>query len=278
MDLSKRSVIQFILAITLILSIIHPVITGRSDTQDEGRVEYNAKENKATVSSNGYIFSFVGRGSPPFYRFSDPNNRTYFVKFMKLIEFTDEDEDGKYSSKEAIPQGQYSLPSADWSFAVNDKEQTFTFSTPDNANTPAINLVNHYTTEQPELLKFDIQIANWVWHDATNMLALQFDVLSEQDSDTGAYELENGVELEENAYFESSTIAKVDGDIASVGITKEKKSVFLAYSQFNILEHDPIIGFRGVPGVIGSITTTHYSYMVLIASALLVIVVYSRRR
>lgn len=276
--MSKRSIILVILAITLILSIIHPALAGRSDPQDEERVEYNAKENKATVSSNGYIFSFIGRGSPPFYRFSDPNNRTYFVKFMKLIEFTDEDGDGNYDSKEAIPGGKYSLPSADWSFAVNDKDQTFTFSTPDNANTPAINLINHYTTEQPELLKFDIQIANWMWIGTANMLALQFDVLSDKDSDTGADELENGVELEENAYFESSTIAKVDGEETSVGITIEKKSVFLAYSHFDILEHDPIIGFRAVPGVIGSITTTHYSYMVLVASVLLVIVVYSRRK
>ncbi|MFQ5822240.1 MAG: hypothetical protein ACE5I5_19855 [Candidatus Heimdallarchaeota archaeon] len=276
--MSKRSVIQFILAITLILSIIHPVITGRSDTQEEGRVEYNTKENKATVGSNGYAFSFVGRGSPPFYRFSDPNNRTYFVKFMKLIEFTDEDVDGKYSSKEAIPQGTYSLPSADWSFTMNGMDQPFTFSTPDNANTPAISLVNHYDPKQPEYLKFDVQIANWVWHDTTNMLALQFDVISEKDPDTTAHELEDGVELDENAYFESSTIVMIDYVGARVGITNEKKSVFLAYPHFDILEHDPIIGFRGVPGVIGSITTTHYSYMVLIASALLVIIVYSRRR
>jgi len=267
-----------ILAITLVLSVIHPALAGRSDPQDEGRVEYNTQENKATVSSNGYIFSFIGRGGVPFYRFSDPNNRTYFVKFMKLIEFTDEDADGKYSSKEAIPRGKYSLPSADWSFTINDIDQTFTFSTPSNADTPAISLVNQYTTEQPELLKFDIQIANWMWIDTANMLALQFDVLSEKDTDTGADELENGVELEENAYFESSTIAKVDGEEASVGITIENKSVFLAYPHFDNLEHDPIIGFRGVPGVIGSITTTHYSYMVLIASVLLVIVVYSRRR
>ncbi len=110
------------------------------------------------------------------------------------------------------------------------------------------------------------------------MLALQFDVLSEQDSDTGASELENGVELEENAYFESSTIAKVDGEEAAVGITIEKKSVFLAYPNFDNLEHDPIIGFRVVPGVIGNLTTTHYSYMVLVASVLLIIIVYSRRR
>ncbi|MFX0200605.1 MAG: hypothetical protein ACFFCW_31180 [Candidatus Hodarchaeota archaeon] len=276
--MSKRSIILVILAITLILSVFHPALAGCSDPQDEGRVEYNTKENKATVSSKGYIFSFIGRGSPPFYRFSDPNNRTYFVKFMKLIEFADEDGDGNYDSKEAIPEGKYSLPSADWSFAVNDKDQTFTFTTPDNANTPAINLINHYSSEQPELLKFDIQIANWMWIDTANMLALQFDVLSDKDSDTGADELANGVELEENAYFESSTIAKVDGEETSVGITIQKKSIFLAYPQFDILEHDPIIGFRRVPGVIGSITTTHYSYMVLIASILLVIVVYSRRR
>ncbi|MFQ6126509.1 MAG: hypothetical protein ACE5R6_18135 [Candidatus Heimdallarchaeota archaeon] len=276
--MAKRSILLVILAITLMLSIIHPALAGRSDPQEQGRVEYDAKENKATVGSNGYTFSFVGRGSPPFYRFSNPTNRTYLVKFMKLIEFADEDGDGKYSPKEAILRGSYSLPSADWGFTINDAAQTFTFSTPSKARSPAISLVNHYAPTQPERLKFDIQITNWAWHDATTMLALQFDVISEQDLDTATRELENGVELAGNAYFESSTIAMVNNEEDTVGITIAEKSVFLAYPHFDNLEHDPSLGFRGVPGVIGRITTTHYSYMVLIASVLLVIGVYSRRR
>ncbi len=264
------------------MSALQPVLAGYSEYQNVGRVKYNTNENIATIGSNGYNFSFVGRGGTPFYTFSDPTNRTYFVKFMKLIEFTDENGDGKFDPEEAIPGRKYSLPSADWRFTVNETDQTFKFSTQDSVKSPSISFINQYADAQPERLKFDIWISNWTWYNASNsnMLAMQFDVLPENES--LSHTLKNGIEFDENAYFESSDRARFDGEEASVGISIKENSVFLAYSHFDILEHDPIIGFRGVPvmipGVTGGLTITDYSYVVLVATAIMITVVYSRRR
>ena len=152
------------------------------------------------------------------------------------------------------------------------------FSTPTSSDTPALTLINHYDPKLPNRLKFDIRIAHWEWKSPSNRLALQFDVLSEKDPEAPNREFENGVELEENAYFESATTAIADENPVSVGISIDQNSVYLAYPHFDNLEHDPVIGFRGVPGVIKGITTTNYGFTVLFATALIVIVVYSRRR
>jgi len=280
--MSKRAVAHVIIASILIISIFQPIHAGQAELQKEGRVKYNPKENKATVGSNGYIFSFVGRGGTPFYHFADPDNRTYFVKFMKLLEFIDVDGDGAFDPEEVLPGGKYTLPSVDWRFTVNEAEQTFTFSTPTSATDPQISFVNHYHTEHPELLKFDIYITNWAWQEASHMLALRFDIHSETEDETSGSAIEHGVELSEHTYFEAVPIAKVDSNDAPVGISITENSVFLAYSHFTSLEHDPMIGFRGipviVPGVTGSITIIEYSYTMLVATVILIGLVYSRRR
>jgi len=304
--LLKRAAVHAILVVILMVSILPSLMIGRSDSLQESPVNFNETENKATVGSGGYIFSFIGQGGTPFYRFSDPDNRTYKVKFMKLIEFTDENENGVFDSKEEIPGGKYALPSAKWSFNVNEDEQTFTFTTADSSDDPIISFVNHYDAEQPEILKFDIHIANWEWLDDSNMLALQFTFLSEDNPDAVSQELENGIKLDETAYFESIPTAKIDGSDTPVGISNKVNSIYLAYTHFDLLEHDPILGFYKVPpetptsvpevtpddipvivpletswigpGIIGNLTTTDYIYGLLVATALLITVVYSKRR
>jgi len=242
--------------------------------QNEPKVRANAGKNQVIIEGSKYTFKVTGKGNVPHYQFyenaeaattaqgqgnqaedePEPENVIYHVKFVKLVEFNDTNENEQFDAGEQVPGGGHTLalPSVDWDYSIDEDTQTFTFTAPEETK-PWIQLTNHYDDEN--MLKFDIELREWQWIREDSELALRFDVTAsaEQEADVTVNAETTGVSFEfegETAYFVSSLTAEIDEESADVGVTvsiaeeDNGAQIYLSYPHFSdSIYHDPTVGF-----------------------------------
>ena len=227
-----------------------------------GKPDFAHKSGKVSVTTNNAIISVTGGSNVPFYHIkplsaesssqsaTDSENEdqdgSYLVKFVSLVEFVDNNSDGKFNNNEQVPQSVMLFPGSGWSFSgfetVNDSQDNvekinFNFT---HTGTPSIDLINHINVAKGNEIKFDIGINDYTWKssDSNAKLAIKMQIAG-GDLSEGSNGLEFG-----NGYFSSvSTASTADGDINVKLHVENTNTFYLVYDHFSGgFLHDPIFG------------------------------------
>ncbi|MHA1560913.1 MAG: winged helix-turn-helix transcriptional regulator [Promethearchaeota archaeon] len=208
------------------------------------------------VENENIAIQVIGGEYVPMYSFWDPsqNETKYNVKFIKLFEIIDENQDGNYNEHDTlVPESVKALPDMSWLFSEIETagDGTTHFNITSQGAAFTIQFANHFGTNAS--MKFDIIIENYefVSNSENVMLVLGFNLLvgeSEEELEQSGDRINFG----ENAYFEAESTATASGETINVGVTKgtnegEESLAYIAYEQFNgTLVHDPKIGIDSI--------------------------------
>lgn len=157
-----------------------------------GRVVLETPVFTVQVTAMGEVVHFH------FWNTSDPEI-VYHVKFVSIVEFIDENNDGTYQSNEIVGESMLTFPSLAWEFSgfkniTNANGETmgvkFSFNSSEvrvpRQQNLEIDIVCYMFFEDTEVdgvlvnglteLKFTIVIRNWSWTREDSMLALRWDI------------------------------------------------------------------------------------------------------
>ncbi|MHA1561717.1 MAG: winged helix-turn-helix transcriptional regulator [Promethearchaeota archaeon] len=217
------------------------------------------------VENENIAIQVIGGEYVPMYSFWDPSQTEtkYSVKFIKLFEIIDQNQDGNYSEHDTlVPESVQALPDMSWIFSEIETagDGTTHFNITSQGAAFTIQFANHFGTDAS--LKFDIIIENYdfVSNNEDVMLVLGFNLLV-GESEEELTQSGNQINFGENAYFEAKSTATASGETINVGVTKgtdegEESLAYVSYERFSgTLVHDPKIGIDTsiIPPVIDSI-------------------------
>ncbi|MFX1513624.1 MAG: hypothetical protein ACFFCQ_13660 [Promethearchaeota archaeon] len=224
----------------------------------------NIDKNKKTVDieSAALMVMINAGGEVPIYQFwSIKDNDTKFhVKFQKIQEFTDTNDNGIYENNETVGQRTLSLQSVNWilSDAVVDEEQiSFIFTSESFQQSQfsgfQIKLVNHINLVNATSLKFDIYMSGWPFMNTDNKLSLRWDLswtndnIDYETASDGTYLKYDGDILAHFTYVSEVMIGDSSETVSASYFYNEASDVlqtFFDYPNFQDLElvHDPEIG------------------------------------
>lgn len=228
-------------------------------------------DGKRVVGSGDFQIEINGGGQVPFYHFN-VSDTAFFLKFQKIIQYNDTNENRIYDAGELIG-GQNStlqLTSVQWDFIDNSENSEinqieFAFRSL-KINNPffkdvQIELNNKYYTGALAV-KFDIIISGWPFVEEATGLSLEFELMWSQDSEeekpfskesneTGVY-LYNKANEDLVAYFDiTSEIEITIGDEVktkhailndTASEHASKLNIYINYPKFDSLVHDPEFG------------------------------------
>ncbi len=261
---ARKMTRNFVMATGLMLLVLSPIAVLAQDGTTYGKkmnVDKSAK--KVTLSSGDFQLVVNAGGQVPFYHFNTTVTK-FFFKFQKIIQYVDSNENGLYDSGEAISSstGVLSLPSVSWKLTVltnSDDRKEFSF-TSESIRQPGfenvqIELVNHFVSDDPAV-KFDVFISNWPFDPDATGLALEFELIWEEETNLVKETTDEAILLKDGngnvqAYFEIVSSIIVDGNPVTNGAIlfetatadKPKLNIYVNYPRFEAsLEHDPTLG------------------------------------
>ncbi len=217
---------------------------------------------RVVLSSDGFQVEINAGGQVPFYHFNTSAGK-FFFKFQKIIQFTDNNDNGVYDQGEEIKAqgGILSLPSVNWDLTIltdTNESKEFSFNSTqirqpgyDNAK---IVLVNHFDGTNPEV-KFDVFISDWPFVAGATGLALEFELIWDEDAGLVKESTDTAVVVKDSngvvhAKFDIVSNIVVDGNEVTDGAqlvdtaadNQSKLNIYINYPTFgSSLEHDPTI-------------------------------------
>lgn len=251
---------------TLIVFIIFfGPISMVSYVNDDGEGPNMAREgNRVILSSNTFSVEVNAKGTVPFYHFNTSvDNAKFFLKFDKMIQYNDSNDNDQYDANEGLSS--LALSSVDWTFETISESGSnieFAFRSTDinkqGFQDTEIALINHFSGDTPSI-KFDIFISNWPFETDATALALEFSFTwARKGGNEGSMKLNKEVtdtmiSLKNNdsvtlAYFESVSDIVVDGETQENAAflyddapsQASRMSIFISYPRFDgNLTHDP---------------------------------------
>ena len=238
---------------------------------DDDKAKMKKEDNKVELISGDFQIEVNAKGQVPFYHFNTSvDDVRFFLKFQRMTQFKDENENDVYDKGEEVGKknSDLQLPSVKWELVIvtnTDTEKEFIFrSTEINAEEfedTTIELINHFSAGS-SFLKFDINITNWPFEEEATGLCLEFELnwsRGENEGDGMSLKKESNetsISLRNDddillAYFESASEVEVDGTSVADGAVlydtasenASKVHMLLNYPRFNdTLFHDPEIG------------------------------------
>jgi hypothetical protein len=223
-------------------------------------------------------------------------DEAYHVKFQHLIEYSDSNDDGLFTSNETASGGaSFSLSSGDWEFSgftteggdpieSGETADTVKFSytlvgpirgkqngqngqqgSPSAMKIASENLVVvltcHISADDGNKMKIDVYIENWNFASEDNRLAVRTDFTTDNGSHTIEAD-DNGYQIGD-AFFAYEDSATADGQSVTVTANAEEfqptkgLKVWFNYPSFtDTLDHDPTIGIGDLLKEIGLIGDT----------------------
>ncbi len=188
----------------------------------------------------------------------------FYLRFEKIIEYQDDNNNGYYESQEAVGNGKVlSLSSLKWDYNVVETDNEITVY----LNSSTINqlgfenfkvsLINHFRAEE-SFLKFDILMENWPFSSPNSRLALEFSFMWHAAADLKdtadnrshmSYQDEKGNVV---AFFNMTTDLTVDGqditDAAKLQVNKgemEHMEQFMGNNSGDMGNHSQMPGMKG---------------------------------
>ena len=251
---------------------VGPISTIASLNDDGDPEPKMAREgNRIILSSNTFSIEVNAKGTVPFYHFNTSiDNAEFFLKFDKLTQYNDTNDNGFFDQNEGL--GSLALSSVSWAFeTITESASTIEFSfrstdiNKQGFENTEIALINHFTGDTPGV-KFDIFISNWPFETDATALLLEFSFTwSRKGGNEGSMKLnkeatDTMISLKNNdsvtlAYFESVS------DIVVNGTTQEnaavlyddapakasRMSIFINYPKFDgNMTHDPAFASTNV--------------------------------
>ncbi len=180
---------------------------------------------------------------------------TYKVKFLKIFEFSDNNDNGLYDKGEVkYSQSELTLSSLSWIYSDFNVEMSgnsvsaihFNLT---HENTPYIQFRNHFYANATDQLKFDIIINNYTWSDEENSTRLAIEINFQgnnkiqnrnQNQNKTRYTMNEG-------FFGYNSSAESAGNRINVySRTEGNNGIYLCYDHFgSSLVHDPEVGISG---------------------------------
>lgn len=242
-----------------------------ADIDGDDKAKLKKDGNKVVLTSGDFQIEVNAKGQVPFYHFNTSvDDARFFLKFQRITQFKDENDNGIFDKGEEVGQknSDLQLPSVKWELEITTDEETvkeFIFRSTEikgqEFEDTTIELINHFTAGSSNL-KFDINITNWPFEEEATGLCLEFALnwsrgdndgdgmsLKKESDDTSIF-LRNDDDVL-LAYFESASDVEVDGALVTDGAilydtaseNASKVNILLNYPSFNdTLFHDPEIG------------------------------------
>ncbi|WP_371805089.1 hypothetical protein [Candidatus Lokiarchaeum ossiferum] len=215
------------------------------------------------IQNDQISISITGGANTPAYSLwqLNQNNSKYQVKFNRLFEVVDENQNGEYDkgNETIVPASNDALASLSWNFsAITTDGAGYHFNLTSQGENFTLQFRNHLNVNGSSL-KFDIFIENYefVSKDENAMLVLGFHL---QGNKNRASRNGNKIEFGDNGYLESETTAQAGNKTIKArmkdGEENGQPMAYISFSHFNgTLLHDPTIGFstneNNIPGYSG---------------------------
>ncbi len=213
--------------------------------------------NNSIYFENEFIaFRITGNENVPQYQFWRPDesvsqNETvaYNMKFIKIFEFIDENDDDTYQIGEVIPFTD-PLAKLSWEFSeiTTTEDDVVHFTMTSVGRNYTIQFINHFNPDDVSL-KFDIKLEDYTFTSTHENISfgIGFHLVSVNKD---MYQIQNEIRFGQDAFFEAApeAICPTTGHKLSVGLSHGEEDsnnmAFLSFPKFEgDLEYDPIIGF-----------------------------------
>ncbi len=252
---------NLILSIGLIALLLSPIaVLAQSDAARGKDMKVDKGSKKVVLSSDGFQIEVNAGGQVPFYHFNTSASK-FFLKFQKILQFKDSNSNGLYDRGEEISAKILSLPSISWDLTVisdtNDSKD-FSFNSSQIRQSgyegAELALVNHFDGNDPAV-KFDVFISNWPFDADATGLAMEFELIWNEDANLVKETTDTAIELKDSngvvhARFGIVSDITVDGTempdgahlVDTAGDNASKLNIYISYPRFNsTLVHDPTI-------------------------------------
>ncbi|MFX0208829.1 MAG: hypothetical protein ACFFDT_22795 [Candidatus Hodarchaeota archaeon] len=228
-------------------------------------IDMDKSKKTVNIESETLMVMINAGGEVPIYQFwsIDDNDTKYHVKFQKIQEFSDDNDNGLYENNETVGERTLSLQSVGWILSdaiVDDEQITFNFTSETIQQSQfsefKIKIVNHINIENATALKFDIYMSGWPFMSVDNMLSLRWD-LTWTNEDIDYETLTDGIYLKQNdetlahfTYESEVMIGETSDTVTASYLYNDSKTVqnYFNYPNFKDTElvHDPEIGVDGI--------------------------------
>ena len=276
-------------AVTLFFLALAPISLVYGQNGVQARLETSGP---AIVSTDELTVRVNPGPVPHFWYWSADGSQdeAYHVKFQHLIEYSDSNDDGLFTSNETASGGaSFSMSSGKWEFSgftTEDGDSLESGETADTVkfsytlvgsirgkqngqnNTPSatkiasenlvIVLTCHVNTDDSNKMKIDIYIENWNFASEDNRLAVRTDFITDNGSHT-IEEGDNGYQIGD-AFYSYEDSATADGQSVTVTANAEETEqttgikVWFNYPSFtDTLDHDPTIGIGDLSAETGGL-------------------------
>ncbi len=228
-------------------------------------IDMDKDKKKVSIESDTLMVMINAGGEVPIYQFwsIDDNDTKYHVRFQKIQEFSDDNNNGLYENNETVGQRTLSLQSVGWILSdaiVDDDQITFNFTSETIQQAQfsgfQMKIVNHIDLENATSLKFDIYMSGWPFVSTDNMLSLRWDLtwtneeIDYETSTDGIYLKQDDETLAHFTYESEVMIGETSDIVTASYLYNESKTVqnYFNYPNFNDTElvHDPEIGIDGI--------------------------------